>query len=172
MKAFWRSAVAAVFAVAMLPLAAQQQGPIETRLEARKVVVGADGKEGFAPAEAARPGDLIEYVATYRNTSKQPVRDLEATLPIPHNTEFVAGTARPATARAAVDLRAFGDLPLKRKVRRNGQEVEEQVPLRDYRYLRWFPGELAGGAAVSFTARVRVIDDRPPSEPGRQGGRK
>jgi uncharacterized repeat protein (TIGR01451 family) len=142
-------------------LQAQQTGPIETRLEQRKVVRAADGQESFAPAAAVKPGDVIEYVATYRNTTRSPVRNLEATLPIPANTEFVAGSPAPATAKASVDSRTWGDIPLKRKAVRAGVQVEEPVPVREYRYLRWFPGELGGEKSVTFTARVRVIDETP-----------
>ncbi len=144
-------------------------GPIETRLEQRKVTVGADGKEARAPADAVKPGDVIEYTATYRNTGKQPVKSLEATLPIPANTEFVPGSAAPAGARASLDGAAFAVLPLKRRVTRDGKQVDEEVPVRDYRALRWFPGELAADKSVSYTARVRVIDERAPSPPGSTG---
>jgi uncharacterized repeat protein (TIGR01451 family) len=144
--------------LAAAPLHAQQSGPIETRLEARKVVRAADGQEAFAPATDAKPGDVIEYAATYRNVSRQPVRSLEATLPIPANTEFVPGSVKPAGAKASLDSRSWSDLPLKRKVRRDGREVEEQVPVREYRYLRWFPGELGGDKSMTFTARVRVVE--------------
>jgi uncharacterized repeat protein (TIGR01451 family) len=161
MKAIWKHVVgAAVCACAAAPLAAQQtQGPIQTRLEARKVVVAANGKEAFAPAESARPGDVIEYAATYRNSGRAAVSNLEATLPIPPHTEFMPGSARPATAQASADAHSFSPLPLARKARRDGREIEEPVPFREYRYLRWFPGELAGGASMTFTARVRVIED-------------
>ena len=91
MNKFLGAVSALVLAVAAFPAASQQANPLVTQLEARKVVRGADGKESFAPADNAKPGDVIEYVATYRNTGKQPIRNLEATLPIPHNTEFVAG---------------------------------------------------------------------------------
>jgi uncharacterized repeat protein (TIGR01451 family) len=137
---------------------AQQAAPIETRLEARKVMRAADGQETFAPATAAKPGDVIEYAATYRNVTRQPVRNLEATLPIPSNTEFVPGSPKPGAAKASVDSSAWGDVPLKRKVVRDGREVEEPVPYREYRYLRWFPGELGGEKSMTFTARVRVVE--------------
>lgn len=147
-------------------------GPIETRLEQRKVTVGADGKEALVPAEAVKPGDVIEYTAIYRNTGKQPVRSLEATLPIPPNTEFVVGSIRPAGAKASTDGAAFANLPLKRRVTRDGKQVEEEVPTREYRALRWFPGELGADKSVSYTARVKVNDDRAPSTPGSKGGAK
>jgi uncharacterized repeat protein (TIGR01451 family) len=152
-------------------VAAAQTNPVETRLEARKVVRAVDGKETFAEAASARPGEVIEYVATYRNVSKQPVKSLEATLPIPPNTEFVPGSAQPASVKASVDAREWGTPPLMRKVVRDGRSIEEQVPVREYRYLRWFPGELGGEKAVSFTARVRVVDDGTPSEPGKGGNK-
>lgn len=144
---------------------AQQANPIESRLEARKVVVAADGKESFVAADAAKPGDVIEYAATYRNTATQAVRNLEATLPIPANTELVSGSSTPAGAKASVDARSFEPVPLKRKVRRGAAEVEETVPLGEYRSLRWYPGELAPGRSITFKARVRVLDDRPATGP-------
>ena len=163
-------------ALAMLCAAAQgvfaQAGAVQTRLEAHKVERAADGKETLGDAQAARPGDLIEYTATYRNTGKQPVRNLEATLPIPANTEYVAGSAKPGAAKASVDAHAFGALPLKRRVVRDGKEVEESVPLREYRYLRWYPGELAADQSVSFTARVKVLEDTGPDATNNRGGGK
>jgi uncharacterized repeat protein (TIGR01451 family) len=147
--------IAAILAAA--PLQAQQNGPVETRLEARKVVRAADGQEAFTAAADAKPGDVIEYVATYRNRGRAAVRNLQATLPIPADTELVAASANPPAAKASVDARTWGDMPLKRNVTRNGVQVEEQVPLREYRYLRWSPGELGGEQTLTFTARVRVI---------------
>jgi uncharacterized repeat protein (TIGR01451 family) len=139
-------------------LHAQQPGPIDVRLESRKVIPAAEGKESFAPATTAKPGDVIEYVATYRNTARQPISGLEATIPIPGNTEFIPGSARPDSAKASVDSRSWADMPLKRKVRRDGREVDEQVAVREYRYLRWFPGELGADKSMTFTARVRVVE--------------
>ena len=172
MKAFWKqAAIAAICACAALPLAAQRQNPVESRLEARKVVLAADGKETFAAADKAGPGDVIEYVATYRNTGSQAVKNLVATLPIPDKTEYVPGTARPATAKASLDSRAFADIPLKRTTTRNGVAVEEPVGYGEYRYLRWYPGELGGDKSVTYTARVKVLDDRAPVETGKGGGK-
>ena len=160
----WRvllGVVAAASACAM----AQGRDVVETRLEARKVVRDAEGRESLAPADAVKPGETIEYVATYRNTGKQPVTGLAATLPIPANTELIAASARPANAQASLDGRAYSPTPLKRRVVRDGRSVEEDVPAREYRFLRWFPGELGGEKSLSFTARVRVLDAPPAPEP-------
>ena len=151
--------------LALLALAAlsarAQDGPVETRLEARKVVSAPGGRESFAPALSARPGDVIEYVATYRNTGRDPVKSLEATLPIPAHTELIPGSIRPASARASLDAHRFAAPPLKRPVTREGRTVDEEVPYREYRYLRWSVPELAADRAVSFTARVRVVGEAP-----------
>jgi uncharacterized repeat protein (TIGR01451 family) len=152
------------------PAFAQKNGAIETRLEARKVTRTADG-ETFTSAASVKPGDVIEYVATYRNTTAEPVRNLEATLPIPANTEIVPHTARPASAKASLDAVVFAAMPLTRRVQRDGKEIEEPVAAREYRYLRWYPGELAGGKSASFSARVRVVDERIP-RPADTGGGK
>ena len=158
-------------AVAHAQPAAKAGGPLETRLEQQKVTRTAAGKEQLAPADAVRPGEVIEYTATYRNTSRQALRNVEATLPIPSNTEFIPGSVKPGNAKASLDGRAFADMPLKRTVTRNGKQVQEEVPAREYRALRWYPGELGPEKTVAYTARVKVVDDRAPTAPGQGGGR-
>jgi uncharacterized repeat protein (TIGR01451 family) len=157
-QAFFASLAVGATLVVAAPAFAQRNGAIETRLDARKVERRANGNEAFTSAENAKPGDVIEYVATYRNTTTQPVRNLEATLPIPANTEIVFESAHPG-AKASVDAVSFAAMPLVRKVKRNGREIEEPVPPREYRYLRWYPGELAGGKSAAFSVRVKVINE-------------
>lgn len=163
--------LAAAFTAAGPALAQKAGAPLETRLVARKVVK-AEGGERLVEATDARPGDVIEYEATYRNTGSGAITGLLATIPVPPQTEYLPGTARPAGAKASLDGRDFADIPLKRTVQREGRRVEEQVPSREYRYLRWSAGVLAGGQTAAFSARVKVIDDRTPSEPGSKGGGK
>jgi uncharacterized repeat protein (TIGR01451 family) len=163
MNKFFGAFSALVLIAAVWPAAAQQQGsPLVTHLEARKVVRGADGKESLSAADNAKPGDVIEYVATYRNTGKQPIRNLAATLPIPGNTEFVPGSANPANAQASVDAKSFAAMPLKRTTVKDGKPIEALVPVRDYRALRWHAAELPADKTATFTARVKVIDDTGP----------
>ena len=138
---------------------AQQKGPLESTLEQQKVVRAADGSESRAAATSVRPGDVIEYVATYRNTGRAPITGVEATMPIPPNTEFVSGSARPANGKASVDGTTYAAMPLMRKVVRDGKPVEEQVPAREYRYLRWSAPSLGANESVRFTARVKVLED-------------
>jgi uncharacterized repeat protein (TIGR01451 family) len=151
-------AVALLAGIAATPLASAADEVVSTRLEARKVVTGSDGRERFAPAENAKPGDVIEYVATYRNTGNDVVRNLQATLPIPSNTELIEGSARPANAKASLDAQRFDDMPLVRGVMRDGRPAVEPVAAREYRYLRWTAPELAAQRSMTFAARVRVLE--------------
>jgi uncharacterized repeat protein (TIGR01451 family) len=148
---------AAMLVIAALPSHAQTPA-VESTLEARKVVREADGSEHYASADVAKPGDVIEYVATYRNTTRETVRELEATLPIPAHTEFIPGSARPSGVRVSLDSRQFAAPPLKRRVVRDGHALEEAIPYREYRYLRWTPVHLGALMFVSYTARVKVLE--------------
>lgn len=149
----------AVVAVA-LPAQAQTpaKDPVEARLEVRKIVRAPDGRESASAAGIVKPGDILEYVVIYRNNGGNAVRDFAATLPIPPATELVAGSERPAGALASVDAREFNAVPLKRKVRRDGRQLEEAVPLRDYRALRWWAPQLKAGQSLTYSARVKVLE--------------
>jgi uncharacterized repeat protein (TIGR01451 family) len=133
--------------------------PLQIVLVRSKVVVE-NGKEVMQSAAVAQPGDVLEEVATYTNASTATLRSVEATLPIPPNTELVMSSVRPANAKASVDGKNFSRIPLTRKVRQSsGVEVEQPVALSEYRYLRWSVGDLAPTKPLSFSARFVVAND-------------
>lgn len=141
---------------------AQGAGEVASNLTVGRVSLAADGKEAISPADNAKPGDVLEYVATYR--SKSAVRQLEATLPIPVGTEYLPGSATPGGARASTDGVVFAAIPLKRKVKQSdGKEAEQLVPYAEYRYLRWPAQDLAAAALTKVGARVRLIADIAPA---------
>jgi uncharacterized repeat protein (TIGR01451 family) len=153
--------LAAILVLAIAgPVAAQApaKNAVEARLEVRKLTRSADGRESFVDADSAKPGDVLEYVVTYRNVSGKPVSGFFATLPIPQATEYIAGSAKPELATASVDANVFQAMPLKRKVMRDGRDVEEAVALREYRYLRWSIAEFPPDKSYTFAARVRVVE--------------
>lgn len=130
---------------------------VQIDLKAFKVVVGKDGKESFAPADEAKPAEVLEYRAVYFNPSKTAVSNLGAKIPIPSGTEYLPGTAKPASAHASLDGVKYAPMPLMRKVKRaDGTEVEEKVPYREYRSLLWEFKELGGEKAATASARVRL----------------
>ena len=137
--------------------------PLVVTLVRQKVVL-IDGKENLHSAEVAKPGDILDEVATYLNNSTAPIKQLQATLPVPPNTELLLASVKPGGAKASIDGNQFASMPLKRKVKQpNGVEIEQPIPIGEYRYLRWYPGELAPGKSLAFSARFKVSNDTAPT---------
>jgi uncharacterized repeat protein (TIGR01451 family) len=125
--------------------------PLSIELVSYKVITNIKGEAEYQPATQAKPDDIIEYRATYTNNTGKPIKGLVATLPIPPETQFLAKSS-PAQAQASTDGVNFAAMPLKRKV--GGQTVN--VPLQEYRALRWTVAELPAGKSVVVTAQTRV----------------
>src|SRR5215469_2429461 len=135
-----------------LPLLAE----VKVVLTASKVVV-VNGKEQKESSDKAKPGEVIEYIAEYRNTGKAPVTNVVATLPVPSGMEFVPEAAQPQQIMASTDEKTYAPVPLKRKVTgADGKPVEQVVPYPEYRSLRWNLGEIQGGGSKSVKARMKV----------------
>ena len=144
---------------------AQTSGDLSTVLHVTRVVTQADGTESHQSADSAKPGDMLEYVAEYHNGSTQVIRQLAATLPIPDGTEFVPTSRLPAGALASTDGTHFAPMPLTRKViEANGKRVEQPIPYREYRFLRWPSQDLAPGQTLQVGARARLSNE-PGSKP-------
>ncbi len=129
---------------------------VAVTLRAFKVVTTVKGTE-LVPTKSAQPGDTIEYQVTYRNTGKNPARDVTATLPVPvGGTTYAQDSAAPATALASLDGKQFAAMPLQRAFVRDGRRVTESVPVAEYRFLRWTLGELRAGDSATVKARMRL----------------
>src|SRR5512147_3044801 len=88
------SATCAV-ALSLFATGAAADGDVAVTLAAARVVVGEHGAEQLVTTEAVRPGDVVEYRATYTNQGDSAVRGLTATLPIPVDTNYLGLTATP-----------------------------------------------------------------------------
>jgi uncharacterized repeat protein (TIGR01451 family) len=131
-------------------------GSVAVELTAQRVT-RSQGKEVLVPADEAKPGDLIEYSALYRNDGAGEAKGLMATLPIPRGTQYVAGSATPRGAEASVDGHTFASLPLKRTVHTpDGRTIVQDVPVAEYRALRWPLGTLPSKQQRTVRTRVRV----------------
>lgn len=151
-----RLAAILAFGVLLAPAMARASGDVSVVLTAQRVTIE-EGKEVRSPAEQAHPGDVIEYRAEYRNGGAQAVRQLAATLPVPNGMEYLARTAAPQALMASLDGKTYAAVPLRRKVRlADGREVLRDVPLSEYRFLRWTLGTLDARQSRSVAARVRV----------------
>ena len=161
--ALWASVLAA-------PAVAVAQGDVSVALTAHRVSTSPAGKETFVSAEQARPGEVIEYRATYHNAGSSRVGSLVATMPIPSGMEYLPRTAKPAVVLASLDGKTFAPVPLKRKVRlEDGREVMRDVPVSEYRWLRWTIGSLDAKSDEVVRARMRVVplDPMAASVPSR-----
>ena len=159
---FTRILTSAAFAWALslaLPSYADtgKKDDIEVKLMQSRISVNAAGVETHQTAEQIKPGDVIEYRATYRNTSNHLIKGLQGTLPIPTETTFVPSSGLPAGALASLDGTQFAAIPLKRKVKLpSGKEEEQEVPVSEYKSLRWSLGDLDAGKSATVQARVKV----------------
>lgn len=139
---------ATTFAIAKANVAKEA---VSIELSALKVLTNQKGDTTLTPVTQAKPNDVIEYQAKYTNNTAKPIKGLLATLPIPADTQFLAKSS-PAQALASTDGVNFAAMPLKRKV--GTQTIN--VPLPEYRALRWTITEIPAGKSVVVTAQTRV----------------
>lgn len=124
---------------------------VSVNLSAYEISMNKKGESVVKPVSKVKPNDVIEYRATYTNNTTAPIKNLNATLPIPADTQFLAKST-PAAAQASTDGANFAAIPLKRKA--GTQTVN--VPLQEYRALRWTIAEIPPGKSVTVTAQTRV----------------
>ncbi len=161
MKTRTNNLIAFLFVVALSATAVAQAkaGMVKVDLKTSKVVQ-VNGKEELQDANSAKPGEVLEYVATYHNTGNAAVKNVKGDIPVPAGTEYVPDARLKAPDLAAGADKNFAPLPLKRKVMRNGVEVEELLPYSEYRILRWNIGQMAPGATVVLKARVKLAEHK------------
>lgn len=135
-------------------------GPLAIDLKSEKVttvMVLGKPEERREAAKAVKPSELIEYRASYKNTSAKEVRGVQAVLPIPSGMTVELNSAKPLPVQASTDGRLFYPVPLTRQVRgADGQLRTVNVPLSEYRALRWSLGALAAGASRDVVLRALV----------------
>lgn len=127
------------------------RSPVSVELSAYQITLNQKGEAAAKPLKQAKPNDIIEYRATYTNNTAKTIKGLVATLPIPADTQFLAKSS-PVQAQASTDGVNFAAMPLKRK---SGTQTVN-VPLQEYRALRWSIAELPAGKSVTVTAQTRV----------------
>lgn len=152
------ASISVIFVLCASFCGAHAADPVKVTLKAAKVVTsGAKRAEKLVSAEAAKPGDVLQYDALYRNESGAKIGNLQATLPIPDGLEVLTESLKPAGAQASVDGKTFGPLPLMRNATApDGTAVQEEVPAREYRVLRWSAPTLLPSAQFSVSARARL----------------
>jgi uncharacterized repeat protein (TIGR01451 family) len=146
----------AVFLTLLAGISDAQSSDLKVNLVAKKVT-SEDGKEKLISGDKARPGDVIEYDASYQNTGSVPVRNVGAIVPIPAGLVLVPESPKPTAPEASLDGKTFQAIPLTRPViTASGVTVNEPVPLAEYRALRWNLDEVPAGESKTVTLRARV----------------
>lgn len=146
-------ALSVVSAHAAPAVTAAKKESVQVKLEQFKVTID-NGKEMLATANQVRPGEVIEYRATYKNISTGAVKNLIATLPIPKGLEYQIKTANPlATAEASIDNVTFATLPLM------DADKKQPIPTNKYRALRWKLQELGADKSIVVSARMKVSQE-------------
>lgn len=147
------------------------QSQVSSTLLAQQVEM-VDGKAVLKPATQGKPGEIIDYKNTYKNSGTAAAEKLVATVPVPVGTTLIADSAEPAQALASTDGILFAPMPLMRTVRQSdGSQRREAVPLADYRALRWDLGTLAAGRTAVVSLRTRIDSTVAAAPAGRPASR-
>lgn len=151
--AYFATLFALLFGLWGAALAQQPSSIVQAQLT-QHLVVQQDEQEILQPVETVKPGDIIEYRATYTNTGLLAVRNVVADLPVPLGTTYLAQSTKPkGGALVSTANKAYAAEPL---MRPNEQGEPQPVPLSEYRHIRWLINELPAGSAVAVVARVQV----------------
>ena len=156
-----------------IPLSGSAAGSPQLNAQLTVVQVRRDGNlETTQPAAAAKPGDVLEYAVRYQNRGDGPAEALIPTLPIPSGTQYEPTDRTPKPSQASLDGVSYGAIPLRRRTRvADGTFREVDVPVQEYRALRWNVGRLDAASEVTVRARVRitspaVVDATATTAPG------
>lgn len=140
---------------------AQAAEPARVQLAAYRVnTVVQEGvrQERLQSLEQLRPGDVIEYEATYSNAGRSKVGQVMLTVPVPDGgLVYVKGGAQPAQVLASLDGQTYAPMPLQRAhTLPDGRQVMRAVPLAEIRFLRWNLGEVEAGGQRVVRARMQL----------------
>lgn len=145
-----------------------QQAPAQTQAPQRQgssagiqsvvnafIVQNINGQETLTPINAGTPvksGDILEYQGLFTNNSSERVRSMDVTLSIADGLELVGGI-HPRFPHATIDGSRFVRSPIRANV---GGQVQE-LPLSDYKALRWTLEDigLGGTSVVKYRAKVK-----------------
>ncbi|WP_244452347.1 hypothetical protein [Thermus thermophilus] len=150
----------------LVSLALAQALTLDLRPYLVKVVEGEEVYE--ANPLAVRPGDVLEWRLVAENRSQGDLRQVVLVIPIPKETYYLEGSAKPLQVGGATLLpefsfdggKTFGKPPLKKRIRvvENGKEVEKEVEVKpeEYTHARWVIPLLPKGAKVTVSLRTIV----------------
>ncbi len=156
--------LAITFLVSCGAMTAQADDALDGKIEVFVVHADAQGKEILADASIAKPGEVLEYVLTYKSNAEMPLSDVVISAPVPAGSEYIDGSAR-ADAKtefeASIDNgQSWQAEPLMRLVKTETGVREETVDPAEYSSVRWKNQvALQPDETRKFRYRVRVSNE-------------
>lgn len=111
--------------------------------------------------QQVKPGQMLEYVISYKNNTSMPLNIQSADAIVPNNTVFVESsnkTKEKADFLVSIDQgKTFEAPPVKRIKKVESKEIEYEVPVEQYTHVRW-AGQpaIAAGSTQNYRYRVKV----------------
>jgi len=136
-----------LLALSLLLIPAAIASPLELRLVAAKITTDSEGKEQRIPAEAAKPGDLIEYRLFCSNNGPTALGSVKPVIPVPPGMTLVENSAVPAAEMFSRDGKDFVPVAAWIKAKEKPAAI---------RALRWHLPSLAPGQTQTLSIRTRV----------------
>jgi uncharacterized repeat protein (TIGR01451 family) len=153
------------FALAIsLAAAAAAKPRIVVAIQQSKEIVDttdAGNKTRLVPATSASPGEVLEYVLSYRNDGDEAATNAVIEDPIPKGTTFLANTATGENAEITFSSdggKTFAvPVKLTYEIKLASGAVERRVATpAEYTNVRWTVKQIAPGARGQVSFRVRV----------------
>lgn len=155
-------AIVVASALAFSSLSAVAQA-VTSELAVFSVEASETGAEVLEPAGSIDPGELLQYVVTYKNNTNSALSGFVVTGPVPLDTSYQASSdfiSQAATFEARTADIDWSAPPLHRVVvNEAGERVKERVPAADYSEVRWVLSE-ALPAQSTLTAQYRTQVDQ------------
>lgn len=154
---WWRSFSATVFVLSFgLFLAQKAAGapkestePLVVEMTVYKLDETQEKPHQRRPAEEAKPGDILVYRASYRNTSKGTLRGVVATVLVRPGLTYVPDAAKLEPALATVDARNYFPITA----------PPANAPIASWRALRWTPRDIGPLSEFVVELKARVLPE-------------
>jgi len=152
------------------------QGLVRLELTSYKVTAYTDKQghliERFEQAFKVAPGDVIEWRLRAVNASKQELQDVGLVIPIPPQTYYLEGSAKPLAVALGGSKKnvlpefsydggkTYGKPPLYKEVTvvEDGKKVVKKVLVspEEYTHIRWMLPVMAPGQKIEVSLRTKV----------------
>lgn len=136
-----------------------QTGPLQGKMDIYKIV-RVDGQYKRFTMTKAKPGDILEYVVSYKNTGNKPIKNIQIIGPIPAQSYVMPSSIKMPTAKPMMVSIDGGNTynvpPMKRKVRQGNKIVEVVVSDKEWTHLKCTVPELAADKTTEMRYWVYV----------------